>query len=138
MANIFDRADNAWMIVRDFQGMRRDMRANAQRYKDALAAGKAVAEVAAVSDANAAEYLRRLDRVRDVYNAHTAAVEDGIKRAYGHTSTDEEPVTVLKNMHTTLREWAVYERDASKNNAQQITTMADDILANVTAPISIW
>ena len=140
MGAIFERAKIAGQLVANFEGMRLDMRRNAQAYKEMLALGRPVTEVAAISDGNASEYLRRLDWVKAIAADPTkrAALEDGIRRAFGHSETDQAVIDEITSDYNFLRNVAEGERDASKNNASQINSMADQILAAVPEPLRLW
>ena len=120
----------------NLNNLRRDMRGNAQAYKDAVTAGKPVAGIVAVMTANTTEYLRRLGWSADAWADLTirAKVQSGL-------AAWSIPQSELTGAYAELKAAADAERAAQTagitTNAG-INASADATLANVTAIASIF
>lgn len=116
--------------------LRRDMRANAQAYKDAVTAGKPVNGIVAVMTANTTEYLRRLAWSADAWSDLTirAKVQSGLAAL-------SIPQSELTGAYAELKAAADSERAAQTSGITTnagINSAADATLANVASIASIW
>lgn len=112
----------------NFEGLRRDMRSNAQAYKDWIATPRTVAQIAAVIAADAVEYQKRLEwqrRVRDTPALWTK-LQVGLA-ALSLTTTE------LNNIYTELKAAADFQQAATITTTTEITNMSNTILSQVAA-----
>lgn len=117
-------------------GLRRDMRSNAERYLDAVAAGEPVGAIALAMDSNTTEYLRRLKWASDAWADLT--VRTKLQSGLAALSI---PQAELTGAYTQLKNAADAERAAQQaglTTAAQITASAEATLAAVPAISSIW
>lgn len=124
----FETAHLGITVFQWASNLRRNIRDNCAGYKAALVAGKPVAAVAAVANADAAEYLRTIGGL-DLF------ISDPAKRAkliegLGVFSIDQPAAA---SELSALRSAAEGQRDANKNTATQINNMANAILAGLPA-----
>lgn len=120
----------------NFEGLRKDMRANAQGYLAALSQGKTVTSVAAVFSRNTTEYLRRLDWAIAAWNDLTirAKIQSGLA-AWSLQQAE------LTGFYTEMKAAADAEQvavSAGLDTALKIQTAANATLAAVGAHTSIW
>lgn len=123
--------ETAELGIRVFQwasNLRRNIRSNAQGYKNALVAGRTPAQVAAVANEDAAEYLKTIGGL-DLFISEPekrTKLLDGLL-VFGIAALEAQ------NELSALRAAAKGQRDANKNNAAQINGMADAILSGLPA-----
>lgn len=120
----------------NFEGLRKDMRANAQGYLAALSQGKTVAVVAAVFSRNTTEYLRRLDWAITAWN--DLAIRAKIQSGLAAWSLQQAELT---GFYTEMKAAADAEQvavTAGLDTALKIQTAANATLAAVVAHTSIW
>ena len=118
-------------VAKNLEGLRRDMRANAEEYKSRLANGTSAADVKELILANNAQYQRRLGWIKDLYDNNnalftTALVSMGITMA--HTIANYQELKDVADMTDTV----------SLANEAKIITASDWVLANVTAHLTVW
>lgn len=120
----------------NLSGLRRDMRQNAQAYKDAVAAAKPIAGIVQVMSENTTEYLKRLQWSKAAWDdlAIRAKLQSGL-------AAWSIPQSELTGAYTELKAAADAEKTAETagitTNAG-ITAVADATLANVAGISSIW
>jgi hypothetical protein len=117
----------------NFENLRRDMRANAQGYLDALTAGTAAGTVATVMNENTARYQTRLGWALAAWN--DLAIRAKLQSGLAALSLQQAELT---GFYTELKAAADAEQAAPKSNAPQIQAAATATLANVAAHTSIW
>jgi hypothetical protein len=108
----------------DVGRMVNNYRDNASGYKQALVAGRGVAEVASVMAQDADAFLARLNRMRDLATRNSAKFAAAVQ-ANGWTVTD------VNALGQTLRNVANHTKAASLTTAAEINAEADFILSNV-------
>lgn len=120
----------------NFEGLRKDMRGNAQGYLDALSQGRSVAAVAEVFSRNTAEYLRRLNWAITAWNdlVIRAKIQNGLT-AWSLQQSE------LTGFYTEMKTAADAEQaavTAGLDTVLKIQTAANATLAAVAAHSSIW
>jgi hypothetical protein len=102
-----------------------NMRDNAQGYKSDLASGRlTVAQLRAIMVADADEFLRRIQLVVDLAQRNPTKYQAAL-------TSNGWPSQEVNDLRTTLVGVCNHTKAASLNNANQINTEADFILANV-------
>ena len=133
MAN-FEQLRLAFQTHQNLEGLRNDLRQNAQDYKQALADNKiSVPACAEVMNGDAKEYLRRLQWQLDIINdsKRLDALNGGLI-ALGINPTEMEScIEDLGSAVLTLQ-------SASKETLEEINAAADNVLASVPAHDSVW
>ena len=126
----FDELYLAWQALQNLQSLRKHMRDNAQGYLSALAI-RTVAEIAAVMNQDANEYLRRLGWVANLSAINKTKLANGLAALSLAVADGNAAVTVLTNA-------AQAQADAPKTTNVEITTTANALLAAVPAMITLW
>lgn len=120
-------------VMQNITGLRRDARANAEAYKAALTAGRPADKVAEVMKADASEYLRRLDWIKDlVADAGGKAKVEGALSALGINKAE------LYAQYNELRASAQATFDAAILTEADINGRADAVLSEVTPQTLLW
>lgn len=124
----FETAQLGIVVFKWASNLRRNIRQNCTEYKARLTAGQPVATVAAVANADAAEYLKTIGGL-DLYISDAgkrAKLLDGLAVYSINQATAQAELSALRSA-------AEGQRDANKNTANQINNMADAILAGLPA-----
>lgn len=124
----FETASLGLAVMQWVSNLRRSMRTNANLYKARLTAGASVASVAAIANADAAQYLALLAGL----DQYISDVDRRTKLLDG-LSVFSINQSAASTELTTLRTIAEGQRDANKTTANQINGMANTILANLPA-----
>lgn len=120
----FENVGLALQLVANIHGMVRDMRDNANGYKSQVSAGREVAGIATVMDADATAYLVRIKWVTDAVTANQAGVTAALQ-ALGLALSEANSIKTL------LSGVANHTIAASLDNGTKINAESDYILANV-------
>lgn len=122
----FETASLGLNVFNWVSNVRRNIRENCQAYKAQITAGRPVAGVAAIANADAAEYLKTIGGL-DLY------ISDVNRRAklLDALAVFGIDQTAAAAELSALRAAAEGQRDASKTTANQINNMANAILAGL-------
>jgi hypothetical protein len=130
-ATTFERVGLVEQFVRNVYQLVKNMRENAQGYKDRIAAGQTAASVATVMVADAGQYLIRLGWLTDLFtNAPTLA-----GRCLGDLGLLTSQATSLRD---TLQGVAEHTQTATLTTGAEVNAEADYILANVPNYAKLW
>lgn len=120
-------------VMQNITGLRRDARMNAEGYKAALTAVRPADKVAEVMKADASEYLRRLDWIKDlVADAGGKAKVEGALSALGINKAE------LYAQYNELRASAQATFDAAILTEADINGRADAVLSEVAPQTILW
>ena len=117
--------------VRNLEGMRIDMRNNAQGYKDSLIFGKTPAGVLLVIQGDIIQYIKRIKWQEDITAdaALRARLKSGIE-ALGVTSADE--------IQTDYNELKSAAQNLNKTTESTIEQRADQLLSDLSEHFRVW
>jgi len=111
----------------NFEGLRTDIRANAQAYIDQIPT-RTVAQIAATIAADAVQYQKRL--VWQLRIRNTPSLWTKLQTGLAALSLSD---TELNAIYTELKSAADFQQNASITTTASITSMSSTILANVAA-----
>lgn len=122
-------------VIRNLEGLRRDMRANAKSYKANLAAGRTPAQVAIVMEQDAREYRKRLDWLDPfrVPGTKRDVLLNGFQRV---GVVESDAVDILTELDPVIT--AQFNLSTSTPTAAQINNGMDTLLATVPPHQSLW
>lgn len=126
----FEKFRVTLQIVQNLEGLRDNMRDNALAYKAAVLSEKSVGSITQVIRADASEYLRRLGWVNDIPGATKAELLNffalvGLAKA--------EVASVLTELTG-----AANIQAAVLDTVNSVNTVADAVLATVSAHLKLW
>lgn len=122
----FETVNLATQVCAWVSNVRSNIRGNAAAYKAALLAGRTPAQVAAVANADAAQYIQTLNGLQVYADDPTRRAR--LLDALAVFSIDQAAVAAEFGA---LRSAAVGQQNAAKTTANQINNMADAILAGL-------
>lgn len=131
MAATFERIGLMFQICQNIYSLVNNMRDNAQSYKDRVATGQPLDSIAAVMQADAGEYLRRIKWVTDATQRNQALVAN----ALADIGLSMPDAVSLRNSLVAI---AQHTQAADLSTAQGINDEADYILANAPAFERLW
>ncbi len=112
--------------TQNMEGLRQDIRANAESYKARLVRGEELAVVATIADEDAGEYLRRLQWQRDIFDAPTRLTR--LTTGFSALGIDEAEVRVEWQE---LQDASTFQQGARKTTAGELNQTADEVLSRV-------
>ena len=116
----------AWHTIRNIEGLRDDMRKNAERYKAMLLNNRTAADVLAVLQGDVTQYIKRIKLQEDILDAPA-------RRARLITCMSAIGITDLSSVSSVYNGLKTAAQALNQTTEADIDAKSDQLLANVAA-----